>query len=213
VGRPGGDPFHPPFVERAGSGEGHERRVKGGGEVVQPQKLFLRGEGGVERRLHVGPDRARGQLEVQVRPGAPASTQEPLVSDGARLDRVTRIVADHGTYREGVSSKRIQGETELRGDLQRHLEVVQVVTSEVQKTGAWRCGYLHQGLHTLGLETARVEPFGLRRIPAPPQEGVGQVAQHTPPVNEEEFLLEASPASREVCAPLTQEIALRNLLW
>src|SRR5829696_6214594 len=44
------------FVERAGACEGHERRIEGGGEVVQAEKLPLRGGRGVERRLHVGPN-------------------------------------------------------------------------------------------------------------------------------------------------------------
>jgi hypothetical protein len=47
---------------------------------------------------------------------------------------------------------------------------------QVRKSRAWRCDYLDQTLRALGFETARVESFGLRRIPAPPQERVSQVA-------------------------------------
>ena len=99
--RPGGEPVCPSFVEGAGTGERHERRVEGGGEVVQAEKLPLRGGRGVERRLHVGPHGAGGQLQVQVRPGAPARVREPAMPDGAGLDRVAGIVAEHGLIGRG----------------------------------------------------------------------------------------------------------------
>ena len=61
--------------------------------------------------------------------------------DGAGLDPIAEILADHGAYREGIGPQWIQGETKLRGDLQRQLEVVQVVIGQILETGAWRCGY------------------------------------------------------------------------
>jgi hypothetical protein len=70
-------------------------------------------EGGVERRLHVGPDRAGGQLQVQVCPGASARVREPVTTENAGLDPVAWIVAEYGVYREGVGPQRIQRQTEL----------------------------------------------------------------------------------------------------
>jgi hypothetical protein len=108
VDRPGGETARPSLVERAGVGEGHERRVKGRCEIVQVKKLLLLRTRSIERRLHVGPERARWQLEVQVRPGASARVQEPVVPDGAGLDPVARIVADLGSYREGIGAQGVQ---------------------------------------------------------------------------------------------------------
>src|SRR3712207_571022 len=82
VDRPGCETARPSLVERAGAGEGYERRVQGRGEVVQVEERFLRGGWGIERRLRVGPDCAGWQLEVQVRPGASARVQEPVAPDG-----------------------------------------------------------------------------------------------------------------------------------
>ena len=167
--RPGRKPVHLSFVEGAGTGEGHERRVEGGGEVVEAEKLPLGGDRGVERRLHVGPDGAGGQLQVQVRPGAPASVREPICDRWMlALTAVAGVVAEYGVYGEGVRPQRIQGETELRSDTQRQLEVAQVMAGHLLDTVAGRCGYLDQTLHGLCLETARIEAFRPCRLPGTP---------------------------------------------
>jgi hypothetical protein len=108
-----------------------ERRVEAGGEVVQAKKLPLGGEGGVERRLHVGPDRAGWQLQVQVRPGAPARVREFLVPDGAGLDRVAGIFSHRRPNGEWIGPQRVQGEAQLRGDTQRQIQVDQVIPGQV----------------------------------------------------------------------------------
>src|SRR5215213_9928138 len=133
-----------------------------------------------------------------MRSGAPTRLQEPVMPDGASLDRVTRIVLDHGRYREGIGPQGIQGETELRGDLQRQIEVPEVIPGHVRKTGTWRRGDLDQILHALRLEAVRVEPFRSCRLLAPPQEWISKVAWLTPLVHEEKFLLQPHPANREV---------------
>jgi hypothetical protein len=113
VDRPGCKPVHLSFVEGAGTGKRHERRVEGGGEVIQAEKLPLRGGRGVERRLHVGPDGADGHLQMQVRPGASARVREPVSTENAGLDPVAGVVAEYGVYREGISPQRIQRQTEI----------------------------------------------------------------------------------------------------
>ena len=54
VDRPGGEPVGSSLVEGAGTGERHERRVEGGGEVVQAEKLPLRGERGASAAFTSG---------------------------------------------------------------------------------------------------------------------------------------------------------------
>jgi hypothetical protein len=113
VESPGGEPVCPSFVVRAGACEGHERRIEGGGEVIQAEKLPLRGGRGVERRLHVWPYGAGKQLQVEMHPCAPARVREPAMPDGAGLDHVNGIIAEDRAYREGVRPQRIQREAKL----------------------------------------------------------------------------------------------------
>ena len=103
--RPGRETVHLSF--RMGStGKRHERRVQGGGEVVGPQKL-LSGEEASSAAFTSGHTVPTGTSRCRC-PGAPASVREPIAPDGAGLDRVTRIVAEHGVYGEGVRPQRVQ---------------------------------------------------------------------------------------------------------
>src|SRR5215207_6227504 len=144
-----------------------------------------------------------------MRPRTSACVQEPVAPYGAGLDPEARIVADLGSNSEGIGAKGIQLEAKLRPYIQCQVQIAQVSSGQVFRTRARRCGYLHQALHALGLETSRIEPFCLGCLPASPQEVIRQVAERPCPVNQKEFLLEPYPANRKAHAPLIRDVALR----
>ena len=69
------------------------------------------------------------------------------------------------------------------------------------------------GLPLVTTGASRVEPYGTGQFPASPQQEIRLVARPPGPVHEEEFLLEADPANRDVHASLRRYCRARTLRW